>query len=44
VAISERSLVLTESRNFTLSPETTDCDSGSWLNHFFGAKPERWIM
>ena len=26
---SERSLVLTESRNFTLSPETTDCDSGS---------------
>lgn len=28
---SERSLVLTESRNFTLSPETTDCDSGSWL-------------
>jgi hypothetical protein len=36
VAISERSLVLTESRNFTLSPETTDCDSGSWLNHFFG--------
>jgi hypothetical protein len=36
VAISERSLVLTESRNFTLSPETTDCDSGSWLNHFMG--------
>jgi hypothetical protein len=36
VAISERSLVLTESRNFTLSPETTDCDSGSWLNHFLG--------
>jgi hypothetical protein len=26
---SERSLVLTESRTFTLSPETTDCDSGS---------------
>jgi hypothetical protein len=38
VAISERSLVLTESRNFTLSPETTDCDSGSWLNPFFWSK------
>jgi hypothetical protein len=36
VAISERSLVLTESRNFTLSPETTDCDSGRWLSHFLG--------
>jgi len=31
---SERSLVLTESRNFTLSPETTDCDSGSELSPF----------